>query len=252
MALKIGIADYGMNVWEGGFFDYRQRLVDIKAIGYEGLERLRPVTEADAINTAADVKRLGMDFATCLGPNVETSLRWTAALGKEYVWIEVQARNFDDFCRQVNVQVKAGERYGVKTALHNHLGSLVETQEQLDEFMKRCPDAGLLLDTGHLAVAGGDALLSADKYYDRLVAVHLKNWVSTDVNAKEWYMRGYFTGLDYIPEGEHPVYVPNAEVIALLKARGFDKWIMVEHDTHLQEPLVDLKASRDWMRAQGI
>ena len=46
--------------------------------------------------------------------------------------------------------------------------------------------------------------------------------------------------------------VPNAEVIALLKARGFDKWVMVEHDTHLREPLEDLVASREWMRAQGI
>ena len=42
--LKIGVADYGMFVWEGGLFDYEQRLRDIKAIGYDGLERLRPVS----------------------------------------------------------------------------------------------------------------------------------------------------------------------------------------------------------------
>ena len=83
--LKIGVADYGMFVWEGGLFDYEQRLRDIKAIGYDGLERLRPVSESDAINTAAMVKKLGMDFATCLAPTAEKSIQWTAALGKDYV-----------------------------------------------------------------------------------------------------------------------------------------------------------------------
>ena len=250
--MKIGVADYGMFVWEGGLFDYEQRLRDIKAIGYDGLERLRPVSESDAINTAAMVKKLGMDFATCLSPTAEKSIQWTAALGKEYVWADVSAKNFDDFCRQVNVQARACERYGIRVALHNHLGSLVETQEQLDEFMRRCPDAGLLLDTGHLAVAGGDALMTASRYYDRLVALHLKCWVMKDKDAPEWYNRGYFTGLDYVPTEPNAVYVPNAEVVALLKSRGFDKWIMVEHDTHLREPLEDLAESRKWMREHGI
>ena len=250
--MKIGVADYGMFVWEGGLFDYEQRLADIRAIGYDGLERLHPISEADALNTAAMARRMGMDFATCLAPTAEKSIQWTAALGKDYVWTDVSAKNFDDFCRQVNTQARACARYGIKVALHNHLGSLVETQEQLDEFMARCPDAGLLLDTGHLAVAGGDALATADRYYDRLVAVHLKCWVMQDKSSAEWYRRGYFTGLDYQGGEPDEVRVPNAEVIALLKARGFDKWVMVEHDTHLREPLEDLAASREWMRAQGI
>ena len=137
--LKIGVADYGMFVWEGGLFDYEQRLRDIKAIGYDGLERLRPVSESDAINTAAMVKKLGMDFATCLAPTAEKSIQWTAALGKDYVWADVSAKNFNDFCRQVNVQARACERYGIRVALHNHLGSLVETQER--SWMNSCAAA---------------------------------------------------------------------------------------------------------------
>lgn len=250
--MKIGVADYGMYVWEGGMFDYAQRLMDLKNIGYEGLERLRPITEADALNTAAAVRRLGMDFATCLAPTPEKSIQWSAALGREYVWTAVTAKNFDDFCRQVNVQAKACARYGIKVALHNHLGSLVETQAQLDEFMERCPDAGLLLDTGHLSVAGGDPLMTADRYYDRLVAIHLKCWATKDMSKEKWYERGYFTGLDYKSDAPDAVNVPNREVVALLKARGFDKWVMVEHDTHLREPLLDLAASREWLRAQGV
>ena len=35
--MKIGVADYGMFVWEGGLFDYEQRARDLKAIGYDGM-----------------------------------------------------------------------------------------------------------------------------------------------------------------------------------------------------------------------
>jgi hypothetical protein len=38
--MKIGIADYGMNVWDGGCFDYEERALQLKTIGYEGIERL--------------------------------------------------------------------------------------------------------------------------------------------------------------------------------------------------------------------
>jgi len=38
--LRFGIADYGMNVWDGGFFDLEARLVALRGIGYQGLERL--------------------------------------------------------------------------------------------------------------------------------------------------------------------------------------------------------------------
>jgi len=245
--MKIGVADYGMFVWEGGLFDYEQRAKDLLAIGYEGMERLRPTTEANALDTAARVHALGCDFATVEAPTAELSIRWAAAFKKEYVWINVWGKNFDDYCRQVNYQAEACQRWGLKVALHNHLGSLVETQEQLDEFMKRCPKAGLLLDAGHLAVAGGDVMGSAERYYDRLVAIHLKGWQMTDPEKEAWYERGYFCEI-----GGGNFKVPNEELVLYLKERKFDKWVMVEHDTHLQDPYIDLKISRDRLRALGV
>lgn len=245
--LKIGVADYGMFVWEGGLFDYEQRARDLKAIGYDGMERLRPATEADALTIAGRLNAMGCDFATVEAPTPELSIRWTAAFRKEYVWIKVTGKDFDDFCRQANVQAEACARWGLKAAIHNHLGSPVETQEQLDEFMRRCPKAALLLDAGHLAVAGGDVIGTAERYYDRIIAVHLKGWEMTHPEKTVWHERGYFCE---IGGGNFPV--PNAELVALLKKRGFDKWIMIEHDTHLREPLEDLKLSRERLREMGV
>lgn len=246
--IKVGVADYGMWVWDGGMFDYEQRLLDLKNIGYDGLERLRPISEADAIHKSAMVRKMGMDYATCLAPDAEHCIQWTSALGKEYVWTNVTAKTFDDFCRQVNIQVSICKKWGLKVALHNHLGSLVETQAELLEFLSRCPGCHLVLDTGHLAVAsGGDPMYIIKNYFNRLAAVHVKDWVMTDETATEWYNRGYFCEL-----GAGNVTINNDMLVKELVKMGYSGWIFVEHDTHLREPLIDLKKSRDYLKDCGI
>jgi len=67
--MKFGIADYGMNVWDGGCFDIEERLIGLKKIGYDGTERLTAASASDALERAARYRRLGADFATCLGPD---------------------------------------------------------------------------------------------------------------------------------------------------------------------------------------
>lgn len=245
--MKIGVADYGMNVWYGGQYDYLDRVSELRKIGFDGIERVYAQTEAQALYTAANVRRMGGDFATCLGPTVELSMQWTAAFGKEYMWVNVGAKDFDTYCRQVNAQVEAAAKWGVKVAVHNHMGQTVETQEQLDEFMTRCPGAYLLLDAGHLALAGGDVLATAEKYYDRIVAVHVKGWQMNNPDAVKWTDRGYFCE---IGGGNFPV--PNEELIKYLVSRGYDKWLMIEHDTHKRDPLADLKLSRERIAALGV
>ena len=35
--MKIGVADYGMNVWYGGQYDYLDRVKELRAIGFDGI-----------------------------------------------------------------------------------------------------------------------------------------------------------------------------------------------------------------------
>jgi sugar phosphate isomerase/epimerase len=244
--MKFGIADYGMNVWYGGLYDTTRRLVDLKRIGYDGIERLEASGASDAISKAIEFRRLGMDFTTCRGPSIESSIQWTAALGKPYVWAQAPGRDFETFCRQVNEQAKAAAVFGVRVGLHNHLGSAVETQAQLEAFLERCPGCGLVLDTGHLAAAGGDVLAVARRYVSRILVMHVKDWKShgTDspVGNPKWPDCGYFTTL-----GRGNIGQDNAAVLNAVKAGGFDGWTFVEHDTHLQDPLVDLAESRAYL-----
>ena len=247
--MKFGVADYGMNVWDGGLFDAEERLKELKAIGFDGLERLQAASGDDVLYKASRYRRLGMDFATCLGPSIETSIRWTAALGKTYVWTAVGGNTFDVFCRQVNAQAAICKLWGIKTGLHNHMGSLVETQPQLEEFLRRCPDCGLVLDTAHLAGAGGNPVEIARKYADRLVAVHLKDWLvmKPEIGLDKWWDRGRFCEL-----GAGNVGLDNVAVMRTLAEVGYNGWVFVEQDSHLQDPLKDLAKSRQLLKKAGF
>jgi len=245
--MKFGVAEYGLGVWEGGLFDHEERWLRLKEIGYEGVERLTPVTEADAVRQAARMHRLGVDFATVLAPTPELSIQWTAAFGKTYVWTAVNGKDFDTYCRQVNLQAEACARWGIHVALHNHLGSLVESQQELEAFLERCPACRLILDTAHLAAAGGDCIGIVRKYPERLEAIHLKDWLELAPGATPWFNRGRFCEL-----GAGNIGLDNAAVMRALVEVGFDGWVMVEHDTHLQDPYIDLAISRQYLRDAGF
>jgi len=247
--MKLGVADYGINVWDGGCFDIQQRLLDLKRVGYEGTERLEAVSPADAVAKAVLYRKVGAGFATCRGPTAQATMEWTAAFGGEYVWTQVSGKDFDTFCRQVEIQAAAGARLGVKVALHNHLGSLVESHDELDAFLAACPNCGLIFDTAHLAAADGDCLEVVHDHVDRIVAVHLKDWLVTDpqIGLDSWFRRGRFCEL-----GAGNIGLDNAAVIKALAAAGYDGWVFVEHDTHLRDPFADLAVSREYLRRAGF
>ncbi len=248
--MKIGVADFGMNGWDGGLYDTRARLESLRELGYDGVERIECIDAADAIYKAAEYRRLNMGFATCRAPNFETTLKFSAALGLEYVWLtpgEKTPKQMDMelYLRRANTFVEAAARLGLKAALHNHLGFRIENQEELDLFMKECPGASLLLDIGHLHAAGGDVLRTIDQYFDRLAAIHIKDVFILDESAglDVWRQRLRFCEL-----GAGNCGVPWKEATQLLQKKGYDRWLLVEQDTHLRDPLADLKVSLDALK----
>ncbi len=242
--MKFGVADYGMGVWDGALYDLEDRLADLKKIGFDGIERLCAVSADDALNRAWRYRRMGMDFATCRGPSQEYGIEWTAGLGKQYVWIEPGPadRNvdFDVYCRRVNKFVAEASRNGLDAVLHNHLGSRIENQKELDRFMKACPDAKLLLDIGHLHGAGGDVVGTIRRYFKRIKAVHFKDIEMLDekIGLDKWYQRLRFCEL-----GGGNAGVPYEAAAKELVKLGYDGWVFVEHDTHKDEPVKELAVS---------
>ncbi len=245
--MKFGVADYGMNVWHGGLYDIEERLLDLKAIGFNGTERLEAVSEADAMHKAALYHKLGMDFSTCRGPNVQTNIQWTAALGKEYVWMTPgqidREVDFDLLCRRSQALAKSCARWGITASIHNHMHQRVENQQELEDFLKAVPDAGIVFDTGHLSMAGGDPVEIVKKYHKRISVMHLKDVFLTGGTREDGIKEYQFCELGAGNNG-----FSNAPVIEALLQVGWDGWIHIEHDKHEREPLVDLKTSIEFVK----
>ncbi|MBN1865595.1 MAG: sugar phosphate isomerase/epimerase [Victivallales bacterium] len=245
--MKIGVADYGMNVWHGGLYDIEGRLESLRGIGYDGIERLEATGASDAIGKAAVFRKLGMDFSTCRGPNVLNSIEWTAALGKRYVWFATgenqRSTDFAVFCRRASEFCRAASRYGLTAAIHNHMHQRVESQQELEDFLAAVPEAGIVFDTGHLSMAGGNPVEIVEKYHKKICVMHLKDVFLTgkvsDSGAKEYQFRALGDGNNGFD---------NAGVLEALLKVGWDGWIHIEQDNHQQEPLVELEKSIKFIR----
>jgi inosose dehydratase len=91
---------------------------------------------------------------------------------------------------------------GVQMAVHHHMGTVVESQADVDRLLENSGEAvGLLLDTGHMTFAGGDPISVARKYADRIKHVHCKDirryalaaCKQRDVSFSEAVLCGIFT-----------------------------------------------------------
>ncbi|MCB1136386.1 MAG: TIM barrel protein, partial [Chlamydiia bacterium] len=82
---------------------------------------------------------------------------------------------WDLLAERLDRLVELMEEAGMRSAYHHHMGCLVQTEEDIDSLMQRTERVELLLDTGHLFYAGGDALRVIEKHGARIRHVHAKN-----------------------------------------------------------------------------
>lgn len=78
------------------------------------------------------------------------------------------------------------KRLGRSTVVyHPHVGTFVETPEEVDRLMRGTDPSllGLCIDTGHYTLGGGDAVDAIRRYADRLAHVHLKDVSATAMAA---------------------------------------------------------------------
>lgn len=68
----------------------------------------------------------------------------------------------------------AGE--GLAVAYHHHMGTIVQTEAEIDRLMETTgPPVKLLLDTGHAVFAGADPVALARRHRGRIAHVHCKD-----------------------------------------------------------------------------
>ena len=117
---------------------------------------------------------------------------------------------------------------GVAAALHPEVGSFVESPQEIETFLDRV-DVGLCLDTGHIAIGGGDPVKFARDLAERIRHVHLKDVSSellarlrsSDIDVETAWEQGLFCTFG---DGE----IDLAGVLACLSS--YEGWLVVEQD----------------------
>ena len=66
--------------------------------------------------------------------------------------------------------------YGITMAYHHHMGTVIESDRDIDLLMQNSGDeVGLLVDSGHIAFAGGDAADLLRRHSGRVRYIHCKD-----------------------------------------------------------------------------
>jgi len=139
--------------------------------------------------------------------------------------------------------------YGLRTVLHPHVGTLVETEDEVERLLADS-DLDLCLDTGHLLIGGTDPVALARRHTDRIGHIHLKD-VRADLadrvrsGALE-YSAAVRDGL-YVPLGEGDVDIE--ALVRRMHAAGYRGWYVIEQDTALAPDDTAAGPSRDTERS---
>lgn len=136
--------------------------------------------------------------------------------------------DWPEFGRRVTAVADVVLSEGVRLVYHHHMGTVIESEADIDAFMEATgPSVHLLLDTGHAAFAGADPAALAARYRERISHFHAKD-VRRDVVERARRERLSF--LDAVIAGVFTVpgdgCVDYRAVLAELP--GYSGWAVVE------------------------
>ena len=134
------------------------------------------------------------------------------------------------FCSRLDAIAKHLRQRGVRLAFHHHMGTVVQTEAEIDRLMaETTDDVGLLLDTGHLVFAGGDPVAVARRHAQRIVHVHCKDVRRSILNdvlaADRSFLRAVLDSVFTVP-GDGSIDFP--AVLTELRRGGYTGWLVVE------------------------
>ena len=147
---------------------------------------------------------------------------------------------------------KIAKDKGMTLTFHHHMGTVVQTEEEIDRFMEMVdPElVFLLFDSGHLSFAGIDPEKVLKKYVNRVKHVHLKDirreMVEKSRNETWSFLKGVREGVFTVPgDGD----VDFAPIFRILEEAGYEGWVVVEaeQDPAKANPLEYAKKARAYI-----
>ena len=247
-------------------------LAEAAAVGYDGVELgrkfprdpavLGPILEAHGLalvsgwyslrllERSVDEELVAMqphfDLLAALGSSVMVCAEVTRCIhGDLRARLSSRPRlasaEFRQFAERLDELADRMQSRGMRLAYHHHMGTVIQSEAEVHALMAATSDAvGLLLDTGHLAFAGGDPLAVARQHVARVAHVHCKDVRQTVLtrvrNADTSFLEAVLQGVFTVPGDGSVDYAP---IFAVLREAGYEGWLVVEaeQDPAIADPL---------------
>ncbi|GAB3276331.1 sugar phosphate isomerase/epimerase [Sinomonas notoginsengisoli] len=159
------------------------------------------------------------------------------------------------FGRNLDRIVAAAADRGITVVVHPHVGTMVESTEDVQRLLEGTT-AKVCLDTGHLLIGGTDPKQLVREHASRIGHTHLKD-VRADLarqvqNGELTYTDAVKAGM-YVPLGQGDVGIRDI-VLGLLDA-GYQGWFTMEQDTILDQapigegPVADVRQSIAYLKS---
>lgn len=136
-----------------------------------------------------------------------------------------------DLAKGLNKLGKLAKEKNMKVVYHHHMGTGVQTTEEIDKLMEMTDPTlvYLLYDTGHLVFSGEDPIVVLRKYINRIKHVHLKD-IREDVvkivkQKKMSFLQAVKLGAFTVPGDGDIGFKP---VFNILAENNYEGWLLVE------------------------
>ncbi|AQS07402.1 myo-inosose-2 dehydratase [Clostridium beijerinckii] len=133
---------------------------------------------------------------------------------------------------------RLAEDKGMKIVYHHHMGTGVQTTDEIDKLMSMTDEnlVYLLFDTGHLVYSGENPITILNKYVNRIKHVHLKD-IRADVlekvkKEKMSFLMGVRAGSFTVPGDGCIDFEP---IFKILDENNYEGWMLVEAE---QDPAI--------------
>ena len=236
---------YASITWNG---NDRQAIEDIAALGFPGIQLrsnvIKEFASAAELRDLLEKHQLKMVALSSGGVRIEPAIekdeiaRHTANakfihdVGGLYLQVTDErprdrAITSADYTRLGKLITEIGKRtadLGISLGYHNHMGTLGERPEEVDQILQAADPryARLELDVAHYFQGGGDPAKAIEKYHDRLLFSHIKDVEPiSDAPAGKRPFR-------FVELGRGHVDLP--AVFAALRQVNFRGWAIVELD----------------------
>lgn len=170
--------------------------------------------------------------------NARAAMEFLKELGAKHLVVFSPNRNagkaegaFESMCQSFNEIGRAAGEMGFRAGLHNHIGQMVQTPDELDRCM-RLTDPKLFWlspDTAHLHLAGFDVAKTLARYQDRLMLADYKD-AKRPAGQGDRFDRNTIFDL-----GGGEIDFPACHRV--LKSAGYQGWLIVDLDIARQGPL---------------